>query len=469
MHLRPYQTKAIEEVRTRFRSGKRAPLIVSPTGSGKTVIMSEMIRLHLQQNTSNKVLVVAHRRELIGQLSSTLVKLGVLDIGEIFPGAPYRHNARVQVASTQTLLARDKYPNVSMCVYDECHHYVSDMWSQLTSVYDKGIRIGFTATPMRSDGKGLGNAFDSLVVVSTIRELTAQGFLVPCRVIAPEIPLKRPELACRPVEAYQQHAIGKRTVVFAEFIKDAEQFRDEFIEAGYKAHVIHGGLSDSERRGALLAHERGDVLINCMVLTEGWDSKPTSVCILARGCGSIITYIQIVGRILRPCEGKTEALLIDLRGSAFHTHGPPEEDKIYSLEGKAIRRKDSDTLKFCATCGHTYESPPCSFCGKETSSWEEPKYIGVPLAERYAAKRAEDIPKRIESLSRWMSEARYRGKKVWSAVGKYKGVYGVPPTNEILSGAMSLSRSMKCSSCSKCKKQVAVTYKSGMCGKCSFS
>ena len=120
--LRPYQTAAIAETRKRIAAGRKAPLLVSPTGSGKTVIEAEIVRLHLSHDLGHRVLMVAHRRELIGQIASTMLRMGMTDIGEIYPGAAYRRGARIQVASTQTLRARGLCPEATMLIFDEAHH-----------------------------------------------------------------------------------------------------------------------------------------------------------------------------------------------------------------------------------------------------------------------------------------------------------------------------------------------------------
>lgn len=478
IQLRPYQIDAIQEARDRIASGRVAPLLIAPTGSGKTLIEAAIIRAHLEIDPLNRVLVVAHRRELIGQIASTILRLGITDIGEIVPGVIQRPNARVQVASTQTLRARSLFPRASLLIFDEAHHYSSDDWHQLAKGYPGVIRVGFTATPMRSDGRGMSPAFDSLVVVSTVKELTAQGYLVPCKVIAPAKPLKRPNMSHSPADAYLAHAKGKRTVVFADFVSNAEKFVDEFNAKGVDAVVIHGNLSDDERTAALQAHARGAVLVNCMVLTEGWDSPETSCCILARGCGSVSTYLQIGGRVLRPFPGKTEALLIDLTGRSFYDHGPLDADRTYSLVGKGIRTKTDDEVEasYCPVCGQPVEAPPnswpCGVCGHQPEGQvEAPHYTGDELAERYAGKRAEDVEKRVETLSRWFAEARSRmkgGQSIWAAVAKYRAVYGSAPTQDVRFAAEQLSKTLACVECTQCHVATARTYAGGKCGRCAF-
>ena len=480
--LRAYQRDAIQQARDRLDAGRIAPLLVAPTGAGKTLIEAEIVRLHLATDPANRVLFVAHRRELIGQATRTLVNHGIpmAEIGEVFPGATARPWARVQVASTQTLRARESYPPATLIVFDEAHHYSADDWHELTKGYPGVIRVGFTATPMRGDGRGMSPAFDSLVVVSTIKELTALGFLVPCRVIAPAKSLRRPNLSHSPVDAYLAHARGMRTVVFADFVTNAEKFVAEFRAKGVDAVVIHGKLGDDDRASALAAHARGAVLVNCMVLTEGWDSPATTCCILARGCGSVGTYLQIVGRVLRSAPRgatwtKPEALLIDLTGRSFYDHGAPDADRIYSLTGKGIRKKDEleEAATYCKVCGNPVEAPPdsypCAVCGFEPEGVvEAPRYTGDELAERYAGKRSEDEEKRIETLSRWYAEAKARGNRPWAALAKYQAVYGSEPPQAIRVGAEMLSRTLACVTCSTCSRVTARTYAGGKCGRCAF-
>lgn len=475
IELRAYQLDAIQSMRDKLSAGRVAPLCVAPTGAGKTVIEGELVRLHLDIDPAHRVLVVAHRRELIGQIATTMLKLGLTDIGQIVPGVTQRPTARIQVASTQTLRARNMAPPASMIIYDEAHHYSADDWHELTKMYPGVLRVGFTATPMRSDGRGMSPAFDSIVVVSTIKELTALGYLVPCRVIAPAKPLRKPNMTHAPVDAYLAHAEGRRTVVFADFVANAEKFVEEFNGKGVKAVIVHGQLSEADRRSALRAHAMGAVLVNCMVLTEGWDSPETSCCILARGCGSVGTYLQIVGRVLRPSPGKTEALLIDLTGRSFYDHGAPDADRLYSLTGKGIRAKDDLEIEqsYCPVCGQPVEAAPnswpCAVCGHQPEGYiEAPRYTGDELAERYAGKRAENDEKRIETLARWYAEAKARGNRPWAAVAKYAAVYGAPPNESLRVAAETLSRTLACVTCKECGKVTARTYQGGKCGRCAF-
>ncbi len=469
VELREYQRAAIQAARDKVSSGRVAPLLVAPTGAGKTIIEAAIAKAHVDINVAHRVLLTAHRRELVIQAATTMRRMG-LDVGEIHPAAEPRPDAPIQIASTQTLLARGTFPQgITLVLFDEAHHYSADDWSLLTKAYPDALRMGFTATPCRSDGRGLSPAFDSLVVVSTIKELTALGYLVPCKVIAPDKALRSGALASKPVDAYLEHCVGRKTVVFARYVDEAYKFADDFGARGVRAAVVHGGLSDRERGAALDEHRtKGAVLINVQVLTEGWDSPATSACILARGCGSVGTYLQIVGRVLRPSKGKEDAVLVDLSGRAFHAHGPPDEDRIYSLTGKGIRGRDGDEL-FCQMCGALVDEWPCAECGYEPSHAHTPlQYTGDELAERYAAKRAEDAERQTMTLARWFSEAKARGWKEWSAVAKFRHVYGFDAPRAVQLEARELAKTLACVQCTRCQKAVAKTYKSGLCGKCRF-
>jgi superfamily II DNA or RNA helicase len=238
------------------------------------------------------------------------------------------------VASTQTLCGRGALPDATLVVLDEAHHYVAAQWGQLAARYAAAIRLGLTATPERSDGKPLGELFDSIVVGATPRELTEQGFLVPCDVFAPS--RYRPGLiAGDPVRSYLEHAPGRRAFIFAATVEHAGELAVGFNRAGVPAAVVSAATSDEERAAAVEAFRRGEVLALCNVgiFTEGTDVPEAEACVLARGCSSAGTYLQMVGRVLRPEPGKLRAILLDLPGVS-RRFGLPSDDREYSLSGK---------------------------------------------------------------------------------------------------------------------------------------
>ena len=287
LELRGYQQDAIARAREAFRAGARAVLLVAPTGAGKTIVGAEIARLCAERG--QRIVWVAHRAELLGQAAGKLRSLG-LTAAVVRPGETEDPSATVQVCSVQTLRARGLAPPAEMLIIDEAHHYAADDWSQLLGLYSCP-RVGLTATPVRSDGRGMRDAFDRLVEVTTIRELTAEGHLVPCRVVAPDRDLGSGARAQTVADAYLAHCRGRRTVVFEQSVARAYEAAEELAGWSVAAAVIHGGLSQAARAEALEAHRGGAVLVNVYVLTEGWDCLSEDTEILTaegwRGIGDV--------------------------------------------------------------------------------------------------------------------------------------------------------------------------------------
>lgn len=395
IQLRPYQDRAVNELRTSYQSGRRAPLLVAPTGSGKTCIAAHIIES--AGRLGNRALFVAPRRELIGQTVRKLADAGVHDVRVIqAKNDTGREDAPVIVGSIQTLtLPRwlGKLPAADLVIADEAHHMAAEQWSQLATAYPRARWLGLTATPERADGKALGDIFDDLIVAATVRELMdlhaqdpTQG-LVPCRVFCPAAgELESGELAIDPVAAYRDHGDGELAVAFGITVEQAERDAAAFNAAGIPAAVVEGRMPSTRRGEILRAWADGSprVVCNVGVLTEGFDLPALSVAILARRFGHAGLYLQCIGRVLRPSPGKHRAVVVDLCGSALK-HGPPDMEREYSLDGKAISGPKRDAIRQCARCGAVFLAGPtgCPTCGGELPRRpvEPPRVLGVELVE----------------------------------------------------------------------------------------
>lgn len=377
--LRPYQSRAIADLREAIRSGTKRVLLVLPTGGGKTVIAEEITRRHIAQG--GRVLFLAHRDELIRQSAATFIDAGISDVRVIQADrCSGSSSARVTVASIPTLASRPhELPPASLVIFDEAHHTRARSWETIASTYSDSILIGLTATPERADGKPLGDVFNGIVVVSTVRELTDLGYLVPCSVFAPAE--FKDALADDPADAYLERGDGKRGIIFCATVEHAKQAAQRLVDHGVPAACVDGKLAAGTRRSLLDRFSAGTlrVITNCGVLTEGFNDPAVEVCILARACDHVGLYLQIVGRVLRPASGKQSATLIDLRG-VVHRHGLPDDEREYSLEGEAIRTVQSlaplKSCRRCGYCGRTWRA--CPRCGNEQS---DPKPIEVRRAE----------------------------------------------------------------------------------------
>lgn len=433
MTLRDYQLRAVEALRDAFKSGREAPLLVAPTGAGKSLMGLECARRTIA--AGRRVVWLTHRIELAQQTHAAAVALGI-DAGIISPEqSRWPHaDTKLKICMMQTLLARTLRPEAELMIGDECHHLAAEEWRDLAMHWPR--RIGLSATPERADGRGLRCCFDSMVVAAQISELVKAGHLVGCDVVLPARALESGQLAMHPVAAWKEHCQGRKTIVFAPTIEKAEEWA---VEMG--ALVVHSKMPDADRRGAVDAYRSGvaSVLVNVGILSEGFDAPSTSAIILARGCGSAALYLQIVGRALRPYPGKSRALLIDLRG-VTHVHGHPEAAREYSLDGQPIRPKDG--YQFCACCGTSLDNAyPCPSCGYEPEG-----NAGVPVTitndplVKFAAMRAQDDTKRHDTLVRWLLHAMGKGHNVYSVAHKFKAVYGAPPPRALWDGALSCAR-----------------------------
>jgi superfamily II DNA or RNA helicase len=436
--LRPYQQKALAEGRQAYRDGKRSILFVAPTGAGKTRIGAEFVVNATKQGRS--VLWLSHRKELILQARESLLGEGIQEVGVI--AAPLKHLARpkalVQVASLQTLVARSQLPPGDVVVFDEAHHFVSDDWGEFAEQYKTSTRLGLTATPVRSDDRPLGDLFEHMVVVAGIKDLTRQGFLVPCETIAPPRYLNG-DIARDPIEAWKDHGAGQSTVVFCRTVKDSEELAERFRALGISSESVSEGTKQHIRHSALERFKRGElqVLCNVNVLTEGFDAPRASVCILARACGSVGTYLQMVGRVLRPAPGKTKAVLIDLSGVVWK-HGLPDDDREYDLDGEGVKKKDKislEAIRQCKDCGRVYsvkdaENGACPYCGHVAESTvKKPEITGDNLSLITEIAGVTDAAKLEYYVGLRETAALNRYKPGWAFI-RFAKKYGMKPPRE---------------------------------------
>jgi superfamily II DNA or RNA helicase len=423
MELRDYQVRAIDLVRGEYRRGRRAVLLVLPTGAGKTATASQLIAWAVARG--RRCLFLVHRREIVLDTHRRLVAAGVA-CGVVMSGEPTL-DAPVQVCSVQTLVAREQHPPADLLVWDEAHHCAAETYRDIRAQYPAAWHLGLTATPERSDGAPLGDAFEALVAPISVAELVEAGHLAPIDVVAPPTRLQS-AIGATPADAWREHGGGRPAVVFTGTIAES---RECVAAIGERAAHIDGSTPRRERDEILRRFERGDldVVSNCAVLTEGWDSARAEVCVLARGCGSLPVYLQTIGRVRRT-GGNTakRCLLLDLAGAA-HEHGMPDEDREWSLvEGQAKRRSDREALSTCLHCGavsrYASRGARCRRCGQP---WPEAERVEVRRQQLAAVVPSSTRREREVELERLRQIARQRAyKPAWVGV-KFKEKFGYWP------------------------------------------
>ncbi|MCK6371297.1 MAG: DEAD/DEAH box helicase [Gammaproteobacteria bacterium] len=463
MILRDYQSAALARLAAAFASGCRAPLLVAPTGSGKTVIAAEAIRREVAAGGS--CLFLAPRRELVHQTCEKLDALGVA-YGVLLAG-DQRVNlyATVQVASVDTLLSRVvrrsrlALPRFDLVLVDEAHLGVTAARRTLLENWPDARRIGLTATPTRKDGRALGLLYDALLEVATPAELTAAGHLVPARYFSVSEPdlgrvrtvageyhageldrvMNRPALLGDVVTHWLRHAGDRRTVVFATSIAHSVALAAEFSARGVAAEHIDGDMPTAAR-GALMQRFRvggTQVLCNCFVASYGLDVPEIQCVVMARPTRSLMLYLQMLGRGLRPADGKADCLVLDHAGNV-HRHGFATDERLWTLDGdRALVTPDrSDTrgdpvetkMLTCPDC-------QCVFTGSRTCP--ECGYYFAPRGRRVetidgelveiGAHSTEDERDKMQfflELRGFAAEKRFKGG--WSA-HKYRERFGVFP------------------------------------------
>jgi len=411
MQLRSYQTKAISDLRDSFsKKGKKSPLLVMPTGAGKTVVFAEISK-SLAQNNKN-VLILVHRKELIDQASK---KLKAIKVNHGIIAAKYKpKKSNIQIASVQTLVRRleKKLFEPSWIIIDEAHHAAAGSWQKIISTFSDAYKIGCTATPIRLDGKGLADFFDDLVPGPSIQKLTQDKYLAPYRVFAPPLKLDldkvktvagdyqkkhlekeidKVDIIGDAVSQYKKHAHGLPAIAFCISVKHATDVCNKFKDAGYKSAIVHGEMSMEDRNDAIqgLANGKVEILTSVDVISEGTDVPDVSAAILLRPTKSEGLYLQQVGRILRPKEGKT-AIILDHVNST-RTHGFVDDIREWSLNSHKKKTKNNQqalSVETCKKCFASYKpQPTCPVCGYQAQNRE--RFIKQEEGELEELKRKE--------------------------------------------------------------------------------
>jgi len=433
LNLRPYQQQAINDLRAAFRNGAKAPLLVAPTGAGKTVIFSAIAAATAAKGRNGLILV--HRRELVTQASRKLTDAGVAH-GIIAAGMDGA-NASIQVASVQTLMRRLHKITTppDLIIIDEAHHAAAGSWQAIINHWPGVLRIGVTATPCRLDGKGLGNVFDTLIEGPSVQMLTSAGYLSPARIYAPPMvadlsgvkrragdyaidqaadAMTRPTVTGDAIKHYQTLAGDQQAIAFCCSINHAVSVRDSFSTADISSELLLGNTSDRDAVVGRFANGKTRILVTVDVVSEGFDIPAAGCAILLRPTQSLGLYLQQVGRVLRPAPGKKHAIILDHVGNVTR-HGWPDDVRPWSLEHGAPKQngQSAPSVRTCSVCFAAFKPAPiCPCCGAACAAPpRELKQVAGELQElkREGIRQRVTQRKKARTLPELLAVAKERG------------------------------------------------------------
>lgn len=409
--LREYQSKLIADIHTGWNGGAKNVMPVLPTGGGKTKVLAAILLAY-----EGLSCVMAHRGQLVGQISLALAAEGVphniiasdkdrrIIAGmhaKIFGRVYYQPGAKVTVASVDTLIRRDlgDWPKrVGFWAIDEGHHVLkSNKWGTAVDMFPNAERgLLPTASPWRADGKGLGRhahgVADLMVEGPTPRQLMDWGYLTRYKVAVADSHMteylgsvaasgdwstaelksasQHSQIVGDVVSSYLQHGRGGRGITFATDVDTAVNMARAYRAAGIVAEVLTGDTDPTVRRAIIERMEYGEVrqIVAVDVVSEGFDLPAIEVATLARPSASLSLVLQQCGRALRPAPGKDYAIFIDHVGNILR-HGPPDKPRQWTLDAREGREETDggEAYNICLNveCGQPYEAfyRGCPFCG----------------------------------------------------------------------------------------------------------
>lgn len=370
--LHDYQRTLVDRTRQSYRVGYTSPCVVAPCGAGKSVIISEIARM--SASNKKRILFLVHRRELIDQIRGTFIANEVdLDY--------------VEFGMVQTIVRRlERTQKPDLIITDENHHGLAASYRKIYDYFTDVLRLGFTATPIRLNGSGLGDINDILIEEVDAEWLIENGFLSPYKYFAPKL-IDTEELKLNSlkefssasiqkamentiygdvIKHYQQLADGEQAIAYCHSIVASDETARAFNHQGIKAVHIDAKTPRAERDEIIRKFREREIQVLCNVdlIGEGFDVPDCSTVIMLRPTESLSLFIQQSMRGMRYKPGKT-SIIID-HVDNVRRHGLPDMKRTWDLHSaKKSKQENIIKIRECISCFAAYppEEEACPICG----------------------------------------------------------------------------------------------------------
>ncbi|WP_282803965.1 DEAD/DEAH box helicase [Secundilactobacillus kimchicus] len=373
--LRDYQLEQYQQIVNSMKRGHHSIMVQSPPRTGKTVLMAEIAR----KTTANggRVMFIVHRKEIVEQVIQTFEAQSV-------------DMSLAKIGMVQTFARHlDELSEPAVLFIDEAHHALAKSYRRVIDYYPDAVKLLFTGTPYRLNGKGFREVAEDLIVGKQINWLIQNGNLAPIDYYAPkqidtsELRTKRGEFteesianATKPkiygnaVKTYEKLATGKQAIAYTYNVESAQRLAEAFNEAGISARAVSAKTPKDEREKIISQYRKGDIKVvaNAMLYTEGLDLPNVDCVIMLRPTQSLALFLQFGMRSMNPRPGK-RAIIIDHVGNV-ERFGLPSDDRIWTLDdakkGQSNSAKsDIKPVTVCEQCFGTFyrTGDTCPYCG----------------------------------------------------------------------------------------------------------
>jgi DNA repair protein RadD len=460
--LRPYQQFDLAQVRIKFRT-YRSVVLVQPTGAGKGTLASYIVTN--ARDRGYRVVFLVNRRNLVHDMSQRIDRLGI-EHGVIMGNDPRRRpDLNVHVASIDTLHRREDRPRADLLILDEAHFSISPTWLKVLNAYPNAKVLGLTATPIRLDGRGLGEIFDVMVKGPSVQSLIDQGYLVRSAVFRPKGPdlsgirktagefnqkqlaevADKPRLVGDLVEQWRKKASHRKTAAFCVNKHHALETAEKFRCAGYDWAYVDCDTPDDERDRIWRDFDHGQLngVSSVGVISYGWDHPICSCIIGARATASMGLWRQMLGRASRPYKGKENFFVMDHFDNTGRLDALFEDDVPWTLDGVGTVKESTSvsSITTCRQCFATFRSGPvtCPYCyaplprPRRTFEQVNGELVeGAPRKARTAQEwqRSLTTEQRRKKFEEFQFIARERHYKPTWAFMKFKAIFGDYPPKE---------------------------------------